>query len=167
MKLTAKARYAVMAITDIAVSSKDGGAVSLSDISVRQDISLAFLEQLFGKLRKAGLVGSERGALGGYKLAAAADHIYIGAVMSAVDEEIQTKRCGDTGIGCTVKGAKCLSHDLWQAMEDHIEGFFNAISIQDVIDQKFPQICPDIVDKAQVGKLEASKAQASTLEAAE
>ncbi|PHS38278.1 MAG: [Fe-S]-binding protein [Robiginitomaculum sp.] len=145
MKLTAKARYAVMAITDIAVSSKNGGAVSLSDISVRQAISLAFLEQLFGKLRKAGLVDSERGALGGYKLAGAPAKIHIGAVMRAVEEEIQTKRCGDTGIGCTIKGAKCLSHDLWQAMEDHIEGFLDAISIQDVIDQRFPQICPELV----------------------
>ncbi|MBL4855252.1 MAG: Rrf2 family transcriptional regulator [Robiginitomaculum sp.] len=152
MKLTAKARYAVMAITDIAVSSKDQGAVSLSDISLRQDISLAFLEQLFGKLRKAGLVDSERGAQGGYKLAAPASHIYIGSVMRAVEEEIQTKRCGDTGIGCTVKGAKCLSHDLWQAMEDHIEGFLDAISIQDVIDQRFPQICPELVAKMEAAE---------------
>ncbi len=147
MKLSAKARYAVMAMTDIAVSSEDGGAVSLSDISVRQGISLAFLEQLFGKLRKAGLVDSERGALGGYKLACSAANIHVGAIMRAVEEEIQTKRCGDTGVGCAIKGAKCLSHDLWQAMEDHIEGFLDAISIQDVIDQRFPQICPDIVDK--------------------
>ncbi len=165
MKLTAKARYAVMAITDIAVmckkGSKEGSAVSLSDISVRQDISLAFLEQLFGKLRKAGLVDSERGALGGYKLAAPANHIHIGAVMRAVEEEIQTKRCGNNGLGCTTKGAKCLSHDLWQAMEDHIEGFLDAISIQDVIDQRFPQICPELVENALVANELAAKLEAA------
>jgi len=148
MKLTAKARYAVMAVTDIAVNGGEGAAVSLSDISIRQDISLSFLEQLFGKLRRAGIVESQRGAAGGYNLARPTADIYIGAVMRAVDEEIQTKRCGDNGIGCTTKGAKCLSHDLWQAMEDHIEGFFNAISIQDVLDQKFPQLCPDILGEA-------------------
>ncbi len=149
MKLTAKARYAVMAITDIAVTGDSGNAVSLSDISVRQDISLSFLEQLFGKLRKAGIVESVRGASGGYVLARPAAQINIGAIMTAVNEEVQTKRCGDTGIGCTTKGAKCLSHDLWQAMEDHIEGFFNATSIQDVLEQRFPQICVDVVEAAE------------------
>ncbi len=153
MKLTAKARYAVIAITDIAVTSQKGShsgfAVSLSDISLRQDISLSFLEQLFGKLRKANIVESVRGANGGYVLARASADISIGEVMRAVDEEVQTKRCGETGIGCTTKGAKCLSHDLWQAMEDHIEGFFTATSIQDVIDQKFPQICPELVEAAE------------------
>lgn len=149
MKLTAKARYAVIAITDIAVIARGDDAVSLSDISVRQDISLNFLEQLFGKLRKAGIVESVRGASGGYVLARATKDLSIGDVMRAVDEEVQTKRCGDSGIGCTTKGAKCLSHDLWQAMEDHIEGFFTATSIQDVIDQRFPQICPELVEAAE------------------
>ena len=156
MKLTAKARYAVIAITDIAVTSNNGTAVSLSDISVRQDISLSFLEQLFGKLRKAGIVESVRGASGGYVLARATTDLSIGHVMRAVDEEVQTKRCGDSGIGCTTKGAKCLSHDLWQAMEDHIEGFFTATSIQDVIDQRFPQICPDLA-KEMSSKMEAAE----------
>ena len=153
MKLTAKARYAVIAITDIAVTASGGrdgdDAVSLSDISVRQDISLSFLEQLFGKMRKAGIVESVRGASGGYVLARATKDLSIGDVMRAVDEEVQTKRCGDSGLGCTTKGAKCLSHDLWQAMEDHIEGFFTATSIQDVIDQRFPQICPELVEAAE------------------
>jgi len=156
MKLTAKARYAVIAITDIAVTAQngdtDGSAVSLSDISVRQDISLSFLEQLFGKLRKAGIVESVRGASGGYVLAKTSANISIGDVMGAVDEEVQTKRCDDSGLGCTTKGAKCLSHDLWQAMEDHIEGFFTATSIQDVIDQKFPQICPDLMEKMEAAE---------------
>ncbi|MEE9272107.1 MAG: RrF2 family transcriptional regulator [Robiginitomaculum sp.] len=149
MKLTAKARYAVMAVTDIAVNGKDGGLVCLSDISMRQDISLSFLEQVFGKLRKAGIVESQRGAAGGYNLARPMEEIYIGSVIYAVDEAIQTKRCGDDGIGCMAKGAKCLSHDLWQAMEDHIESFFNAISIQDVLEQNFPQFCPDIIEAAE------------------
>ncbi|HHL42574.1 MAG TPA: Rrf2 family transcriptional regulator, partial [Hellea balneolensis] len=81
MKLTAKARYAVMAITDIAVSSRDGGAVCLSDISIRQDISLSFLEQVFAKLRKARIVKSVRGASGGYVLAAPAEQIRVGAII--------------------------------------------------------------------------------------
>ncbi|HFB55358.1 MAG TPA: Rrf2 family transcriptional regulator [Hellea balneolensis] len=151
MKLTAKARYAVMAVTDIAVTCQrrlvrdaeaPNQAVSLAEISMRQDISLSFLEQLFAKLRRAGLVDSVRGANGGYVLARPADLIGIDAIMHAVDEDVMTKRCHDNGISCTGKGAKCLSHDLWQAMEDHIEGFFAAISIQDVLDQKFPELCP-------------------------
>jgi len=145
MKLTAKARYAVMAVTDIAVIRRDmprlQHTVSLSEISVRQDISLPFLEQLFAKLRKAGLVNSVRGAHGGYVLARPAAEIGIDIIMQAVDEDVQTKRCAVDGISCTGKGAKCLSHDLWQAMEDHIEGFFAAISIQDVLDQRFPDMC--------------------------
>ena len=148
MKLTAKARYAVMAMTDIAVMGKSGCVVSLSDISKRQDISLSFLEQVFGKLRKHRLVESIRGAGGGYSLARPAGCIYIGEIMHAVEEDVQTKRCADNGIGCTGKGAKCLSHDLWQAMEDHIEGFFNAISIQDVLDQRFPDMWADLPQKA-------------------
>lgn len=148
MKLTAKARYAVMAVTDIAVHG-EGGTVSLSDIAVREGISLSFLEQLFGRLRRAGLVDSARGAGGGYSLSRSADEIRIGEILAAVNEEVQTKRCGDKGIGCAAKGAKCLSHDLWQAMEDHIEGFLDAISIQDVIDQRFPKLCPEIIEAAQ------------------
>lgn len=143
MKLTAKARYAVMAITDIALygTTSDGvvSAVSLSDISIRQSISLSFLEQLFSKLRKAGIVQSVRGAAGGYSLSLPPEEIYIGAIIHAVHETVQTKRCtGDEGLGCTSKGAKCLSHDLWQAMEDHIELFLASISIADVVAQKFP-----------------------------
>jgi Rrf2 family iron-sulfur cluster assembly transcriptional regulator len=148
MKLTAKARYAVMAVTDIAVNSDDNRAVSLSDISIRQDISLSFLEQLFGMLRKSGIVDSVRGANGGYVLARPINEIPLGAVMRAVEEEVHAKRCEhlESGLSCTGKGTKCLSHDLWQAMEDHIEGFFSAISIQDVLDQKFPIFQPEMLE---------------------
>ncbi len=152
MKLTAKARYAVMAVTDIAIHGDSAQAVSLSDISIRQDISLSFLEQLFGKLRKAGIVDSVRGAAGGYMLVGQSRTISIGSVMRAVDEEVQTKRCAAEGVSCTGRGAKCLSHDLWQAMEDHIEGFFNAISIQDVLDQHFPELCPDARNRLEVAQ---------------
>ena len=151
MKLTAKARYAVMAVTDIAVHGRAGAAVSLSDISVRQDISLAFLEQVFGKLRKAGIVESTRGASGGYSLAMPFAEIKIADIMNAVDENVTTKRCANTpGISCTGKGAKCLSHDLWQAMEDHIEGFFAQISIADVIARNFPVTAPTRQMEAQL-----------------
>ena len=119
-----------------------GRVVSLSDISIRQDISLSFLEQLFGKLRKSAIVDSVRGAAGGYTLARSSSDISIGEIMHAVEEEVQTKRCDESGLSCTGKGAKCLSHDLWQAMEDHIEGFFSAISIQDVLERKFPELVP-------------------------
>ncbi len=152
VKLTAKARYAVMAMTDIAVYGQ-GRTVSLSDIAVRENISLSFLEQVFAKLRKAGLVESVRGATGGYQLARPIQKLFIGDIMRAVDEDVQTRRCGDNGLGCATKGAKCLSHDLWQAMEDHIEGFLDAISLKDVLDQRFPALCADMeADTRQVAQ---------------
>ncbi len=143
MKLSAKARYAVMAVTDLAVHDRNGQAISLSEIATRQGISLAFLEQVFAKLRRAKIVNSTRGAGGGYQLARSLSDIFVGDIIFAVEETIQTKRCrGGSGKACTGHGAKCLSHDLWQAMEDHIEGFLAAITIEDVLAQRFPLFAP-------------------------
>ena len=134
-----------MAVTDIAVYGCDERAVSLSEIAVRQDISVTFLEQLFAKLRRAGIVESLRGAAGGYRLTGPVDAIQISDIMHAVDEVVETKRCEKLAMkSCINKGAKCLSHDLWQAMEDHIEGFFSAISIRDVIERRFPVYDPEL-----------------------
>ena len=142
MKLTAKGRYAVMAVADMAAqTSIDGNAVrsSLVDISRRQGISLSFLEQLFGKLRRAGLVESSRGANGGYVLAVSAPELTLDRIIFAVDEDIKAHGCTpEAKIACTGRADKCLTHNLWGALEDHIEQFLASITVQDVIDGRFP-----------------------------
>ena len=142
MKLTAKGRYAVMAVADMAAqTSIDGNAVrsSLVDISRRQGISLSFLEQLFGKLRRAGLVESSRGANGGYVLAVSAPELTLDRIIFAVDEDIKAHGCTpEAKIACTGKTDKCLTHNLWGALEDHIEQFLASITVQDVVDGRFP-----------------------------
>ena len=110
MKLTAKGRYAVTAMLDIAVHD-DEGPVSLADISGRQEISLAYLEQLFAKLRRADLVTSVRGPGGGYRLARAGDAISIADIVESVDESVDATRC--RGRADCQGGATCLTHELW------------------------------------------------------
>lgn len=132
MKLSTKGRYAVMAMADIA---QQGGEqpVSLGDISSRQAISQAFLEQLFAKLRKNGLVDSVRGPGGGYSLAKDADDIQIVDIISAVDEPLQITRCqGDALDGC-VDGEKCVTHELWAALGRQVYGFLAAVTLGDVV----------------------------------
>ncbi len=132
MKLSTKGRYAVMAMADIA---QQGGEhpVSLGDISARQAISQAFLEQLFAKLRKNGLVDSVRGPGGGYSLAKDADDIQIVDIISAVDEPLQITRCqGDALDGC-VDGEKCVTHELWAALGRQVYGFLAAVTLGDVV----------------------------------
>jgi len=140
MRLGAKARYAVMAMADIARQSAALGedrAVCLSDIADRQEISLAYLEQLFARLRRAGLVASVRGPGGGYRLGAEAEAITIGAIVKAVEEPIQATRCGaHVSTGCMAKGARCLTHDLWDALGDEIEHFLGGVSLADVLSRK-------------------------------
>ena len=115
MKMSTKGRYAVMAMIDIAAHSH-GEPVSLAEIAERQDISQEYLEQLFGKLRKAGLVDSARGPGGGYRLARAAGDTPISDIILAADEELQLTRCdGDAVEGC-VKGERCNAHDLWSSL---------------------------------------------------
>jgi len=138
MKLTAKGRYAVMAVADLA--TQGGGAQSsLSEIGLRQGISVTFLEQLFGKLRRAGLVESRRGAAGGYKLAVDAADLTLEKIIFAVDEDIKAHGCSpETKMACTGQTGKCLTHNLWGALESHIEQFLASITVQDVVDGRFP-----------------------------
>ena len=135
MKLTAKGRYAVTAIADLAAQGDDC-VVSLGEIAARQNISLSFLEQLFGKLRKAGLVESHRGQSGGYKLAVPAGRIKLDSVIAAVDEDIKLHGCTpEVKKTCTGTSAHCMTHSLWDALEAHIEGFLANISVADVVSQ--------------------------------
>ena len=120
MKLTSKGRYAVTAILDIALHAGTN-PVCLADISERQNISLSYLEQLFAKLRRGGLVKSVRGPGGGYRLALPTDQISIGMVISAVNENINVTRC--LGKGNCKGGVECLTHTLWQDLSDRISDF--------------------------------------------
>ena len=135
MKLTTKGRYAVQAMADIAAAGKDQ-LVSLPDVAERQGISAGYLEQLFAKLRRAGLVASVRGVAGGYRLARAAGAIRISEIVAAVDEEIQTTACGGKLAGCQGSGARCLTHDLWDELGRQIELFLGAVSLDDVIEKR-------------------------------
>ena len=134
MKLTTKGRYAVSAMADLAAADDDNGPVSLSDIALRQGISLSYLEQLFAKLRRAGLVSSSRGVSGGYSLIGSPAEIRVAAIVDAVDEEIKTTACapGST-IGCKGSTARCLTHDLWDELGRQIDIFLNAVSLEDIL----------------------------------
>ncbi|MEL6318211.1 MAG: Rrf2 family transcriptional regulator [Pseudomonadota bacterium] len=144
MKLSTKGRYAVTALADIALQSAsaepeaDRRLIPLAEISGRQDISLAYLEQLFARLRKAKLVKSVRGPGGGYRLARGADQIRISEIMSAVDETLQAGAdCGDeVGAGCAGSRAACLTHDLWERLSAQVYLLLHEITLADVIDKK-------------------------------
>lgn len=133
MKLSTKGRYAVTALSDIALHG-GGGLVTLGEISARQDVSLAYLEQLFSRLRRAGLVDSVRGPGGGYRLARPAEAIRIIDVMDAVDETVSALRCED-GVeqGCGGSRAKCLTHNLWERLSSHVHVFLSQTTIADVV----------------------------------
>ncbi|TKB51541.1 Fe-S cluster assembly transcriptional regulator IscR [Ferrimonas sediminicola] len=130
MRLTSKGRYAVTAILDVALHSADG-PVPLADISERQGISLSYLEQLFAKLRKNGLVSSVRGPGGGYLLGQDPADIAVGMVVHAVDESVDATRCH--GKSNCQSGARCLTHSLWGDLSDRIAGFLNGISLADLM----------------------------------
>lgn len=150
MELNTRGRYAVMAIADLARATAECSSVPLSAISDRQMISLAYLEQLFGKLRRAGLIESERGRAGGYRLARPAQTITIADVMAAVAENTDMTRCGiDAGSPC-VGGKRCITHGLWEALGDHIDQFLSSVTLQQVIDgdvgrRLSPVFAPDVV----------------------
>lgn len=136
MKLGSRGRYAVMALVDLATANPDG-PVPLSDIAERQNISLSYLEQLFAKLRKANIVKSVRGPGGGYLLAKGADNTSVGEIIVAVDEPIQTTRCGEMGgKPCTGRLERCATHWLWRELRLHIVSFLSGVTITDVIDNK-------------------------------
>lgn len=134
MRLSTKGRYAVMAMTDLARHGR-GGAVRLSEIAARQEISPAYLEQLFARLRRAGLIVGARGPGGGYRLARAAAATSIVSIVTAADEPIEALRCdGPDGHGCMTKGERCLTHDLWDALGRRIEDYLASVSLEDVVE---------------------------------
>ena len=133
MKLTTRGRYAVMAMADLALF-KDKGPTSLTDISLRQNISLAYLEQIFIKLKNKNLVRSVRGAKGGYVLQNSPDEIKISNIISAVDEEVRTLNCKkESKKGCNNKSTKCITHNLWDQLDQHINNFFEKVKLQDLV----------------------------------
>ena len=132
MKLTNKGRYAVMAMADLASNSKKK-PISLSEISVRQNISLAYLEQIFLKLRDNKLVRSSRGANGGYVLEKPASEIKLSNIIYAVDEEVKNFNCKkNSKKGCNNRSTKCITHNLWDQLDQHINGFFEKVKLQDL-----------------------------------
>ena len=130
MKLTSKGRYAVTAMLDVALHSQQN-PVPLADISERQGISLSYLEQLFSKLRKAGLGASVRGPGGGYRLGADAHSIAIGTVIAAVDESVDATKC--QGKGDCQGGTRCLTHTLWRDLSSRISDFLNNITLGELM----------------------------------
>jgi len=133
MKLTSKGRYAVTAMLDVAIHAVTG-PVSLADISERQGISLSYLEQLFSRLRKNGLVNSVRGPGGGYRLGRCSAEIAVADVIGAVDESINATKC--SGEGNCQGGAQCLTHSLWEDLSDRIEDFLQNISLSELVAQR-------------------------------
>jgi Rrf2 family iron-sulfur cluster assembly transcriptional regulator len=139
MRLSTKGRYAVMAMADLARHGRER-AVSLAEIAARQDISLHYLEQLFARLRRAGLVTSVRGPGGGYRLARAASDTSISAIVLAADEPLHATRCGPPGKtapGCMPGGERCITHGLWAALGHEIEHFLARVSLQDLVDGRY------------------------------
>lgn len=136
MKLSAKGRYAVMAMCDLA-SQSNGKPVALADIAERQEISLSYLEQLFAKLRRGGLVNSVRGPGGGYLLAREASETRVADIILAVDEPIRATRCTPAQpFGCRGNKARCLTHDLWEELGNQIYLYLSSVSIADVINRR-------------------------------
>ena len=141
MRLSTKGRYAVMAMADLAghatLSEAEIRPVALADIAERQDISLSYLEQLFAKLRRGGLVTSVRGPGGGYRLSRPSDQLRIADIILAVDEPIAATRCkpGATK-GCTKTGARCVTHDLWEELGQQIHVFLSSVSLADVVERR-------------------------------
>lgn len=132
MRLTTKGRYAVTAMLDLALHYDDG-PISLADISERQGISLSYLEQLFTKLRRTGLVKSTRGPGGGYALSRPAGEIAVADVITAVDENVDTTRCG--GLSNCQDDERCLTHELWVDLSEQIYNFLSGISLGQLMDR--------------------------------
>jgi len=147
MKLSTRGRYAVMAMADIAAQSS-AAPVALGDIAQRQHISLAYLEQLFAKLRRGGLVESTRGPGGGYGLAREAGDIRISDIVLAVEEPLKVTRCAEhSPLGC-VGGARCLTHDLWEELGRQIHVFLSAVTLEDVVGKRVLGMAAPVVAHA-------------------
>ncbi len=136
MRLSTKGRYAVMAMADLA-SQGNGKPVALADIATRQEISLSYLEQLFGKLRKGALVKSVRGPGGGYRLARPGADIRVSDIILAVDEPIQATRCAPgTPAGCHNNKGRCLTHDLWEELSNQIYLYLSSVTLEEVVQRR-------------------------------
>ncbi len=133
MRLTTKGRYAVTAMLDLAVHAVNA-PVPLADISQRQGISLSYLEQLFARLRKEGLVDSARGPGGGYKLSRSAAEISVVQVISAIDETVEATRCG--GLANCQDGEPCLTHELWTDLSRQIYDFLSGINLAQLVERR-------------------------------
>jgi Rrf2 family iron-sulfur cluster assembly transcriptional regulator len=140
MKLTSKGRYAVMALVDIA-KFDNINPVSLRDISLRQGISVDFLEQIFSKLKKNEIVKSIRGTQGGYILSKKPSEIKLNNIFDAIDEKVKTVQCKkESKKSCNGKSSKCVTHDLWNELETHINSFFEQKSLEDLVSKKESRI---------------------------
>ena len=133
MKLTSKGRYAVMAMADLA-NTNANEPINLTEISLRQGISISFLEQIFLKLKNNNLVDSSRGPSGGYSLTKSPEEIKLSSIIKAVNEEVKTVGCKkESKKGCNGKSIKCITHDLWDDLETHINNFFEKNTLKDII----------------------------------
>ena len=133
MKLTSKGRYAVMAMADLAKINTDQ-PTNLTEISLRQGISISFLEQIFLKLKKNNLVKSSRGPSGGYLLTQSQGEIKLSSIIKAVDERVKTLGCKrESKKGCNGKSTKCIAHNLWDDLENHINKFFEDNTLNDIL----------------------------------
>lgn len=138
MRLTSKGRYAVMAMADLALHGGEDRAVPLQEVARRQEISLSYLEQLFARMRRAGLVAGVRGPGGGYRLAKSAAKTTVADIIAAVNEPIKATRCKEgSAKGCLGKTGRCIAHGLWQEMGERIHMFMASVSLADVLAQRF------------------------------
>ena len=133
MKLTSKGRYAVQALADLAIVN-DEKPTNLTEISLRQGISISFLEQIFRQLKRKNLVKSLRGPTGGYILSRPSSEITLSSIIDAVDEKVKTVACRkDSKKGCNGRSIKCITHNLWDDLESHINSFFEKNTLKDVL----------------------------------
>lgn len=168
MKLSTKGRYAVTALADLAIQERrrPESLTTLSEISERQDISLAYLEQLFARLRRAELVTSVRGPGGGYRLAKSAAQTRVSEIMAAVDETLDAADCGaKVGQGCGGTREACLTHDLWAQLSAQVYLFLHGITLDDVIDKTLTP-CNALPNFVELIEEEAARAEETSAERA-
>jgi Rrf2 family iron-sulfur cluster assembly transcriptional regulator len=150
MRLTTKGRFAVTAMIDVAMHATDA-PVTLAGVSERQKISLSYLEQLFGKLRRHGLVASVRGPGGGYRLARPAGDVSVADVILAVDEPIDATKCG--GKENCLDDRRCMTHELWAGLNAHIFAFLRSVTLEELVrQQERPEVNVLHVHRAPPGK---------------
>ncbi|MES1199672.1 MAG: Rrf2 family transcriptional regulator [Pseudomonadota bacterium] len=144
MRLTSKGRYAVMAMADLALHGGAERAVPLQDVARRQEISLSYLEQLFARMRRAGLVSGVRGPGGGYRLAHPLDATTVADIIAAVNEPIKATRCKDGSTkSCMGKEGRCIAHGLWVELGNHIHDFLASVTLADLIKQNAPAVAAE------------------------